>query len=232
MGTFGDMSHAIGRGAFARARRYIRTTMPLTARSGAFSARSGCSSARSNRSGGGGARYDEMDLYFKEFGLADGSSLPGQSLASLSSEADEEERRQKAGAERQDREAKLLKMKAQRSQVAAKLDEWAANFRKAHGRDPTDADHQERAAARLAGSRWSTSTWRARRHGRRRRRQRAGLRRGRDCGGKQAERGRVRRRCVGGTRTTSASTGASRRRRRARRHRFSALRERLGAAAR
>ena len=103
--------------------------MPLTARSGAFSARSGCSSARSNRSGGGGARYDEMDLYFKEFGLADGSSLPGQSLASLSSEADEEERRQKAGAERQDREAKLLKMKAQRSQVAAKLDEWAANFR-------------------------------------------------------------------------------------------------------
>ena len=97
--------------SLARARRYIRTTMPLTARSGAFSARSGCSSARSNRSGGGGARYDEMDLYFKEFGLADGSSLPGQSLASLSSEADEEERRQKAGAERQDREAKLLKMK-------------------------------------------------------------------------------------------------------------------------
>ena len=70
--------------SLARARRYIRTTMPLTARSGAFSARSGCSSARSNRSGGGGARYDEMDLYFKEFGLADGSSLPGQSLASLS----------------------------------------------------------------------------------------------------------------------------------------------------
>ena len=122
--------------------------MPLTARSGAFSARSGCSSARSNRSGGGGARYDEMDLYFKEFGLADGSSLPGQSLASLSSEADEEERRQKAGAERQDREAKLLKMKAQRSQVAAKLDEWAANFRKAHGRDPTDADRKRSAPQR------------------------------------------------------------------------------------
>ena len=58
--------------SLARARRCIRTTMPLTARSGAFSARSGCSSARSNRSGGGGARYDEMDLYFKEFGLADG----------------------------------------------------------------------------------------------------------------------------------------------------------------
>ena len=115
--------------------------MPLTARSGAFSARSGCSSARSNRSGGGGARYDEMDLYFKEFGLADGSSLPGQSLASLSSEADEEERRQKAGAERQDREAK-------RSQVAAKLDEWAANFRKAHGRDPTDADRKRSAPQR------------------------------------------------------------------------------------
>ena len=132
----------------ARARRYIRTTMPLTARSGAFSARSGCSSARSNRSGGGGARYDEMDLYFKEFGLADGSSLPGQSLASLSSEADEEERRQKAGADRQDREAKLLKMKAQRSQVAAKLDEWAANFRKAHGRDPTDADRKRSAPQR------------------------------------------------------------------------------------
>ena len=39
-------------------------------------------------------------------------------------------------------------MKAQRSQVAAKLDEWAANFRKAHGRDPTDADRKRSAPQR------------------------------------------------------------------------------------
>lgn len=97
--------------------------------------------------------HDDDNPYFASvgFGGASGSSSsnkPPTSRARLLKEADAEEKRSAAArvaaqTEAKRTEEKVLKMKAQRSQVGAKLAEWEEAFAKSHGRQPTASDKQK-----------------------------------------------------------------------------------------
>tara|TARA_B110001452_G_scaffold245370_1_gene230014 strand:+ start:342 stop:1466 length:1125 start_codon:yes stop_codon:yes gene_type:complete len=101
--------------------------------------------------------HDDDNPYFASVGLGAGASggggpsssnKPPTSRARLLKETDAEEKRSAAArvaaqSDAKRTEEKVLKMKAQRSQVGAKLAEWEEAFAKSHGRQPTASDKQK-----------------------------------------------------------------------------------------
>ena len=100
--------------------------------------------------------HDDDNPYFASVGISSGagasgggsSNKPPTSRARLLKEADAEEKRAAAArvaaqSDAKKTEEKVLRMKAQRSQVSAKLAEWEEAFAKSHGRRPTASDRQK-----------------------------------------------------------------------------------------